>query len=176
MRARQPVGVAGWRGTTDFGLWTMSTLWASYWGRIGRDSACFPGHPVFSRAGVRYESHLGLVFSLFRGLWASECAQPVHMRSPSGALFVGAVAVASVLLTYSVDACYLFIVVHGARRDRFLLRKEDFFPPPGLAPVGTPQSRPAGGSPQEPGSRATPGLGYFDGWGCHRRILGFSPV
>lgn len=48
-------------------------------------------------------------------LWASERTQPVHMRSPSGALFVGAVAVASVLLTFSVGACYLFIVVHGAR-------------------------------------------------------------
>ena len=89
---------------------------------------------MFTRVGMQFESHLGHVFSLFRGLWASECAQPVHMRSPSGAFFVGAVAVASVLLTYSVDACYLFIVVHGsARHDRFLLQKNDFFPPPGLA-------------------------------------------
>ena len=31
-----------------------------------------------SRAGTRFESHLGHVFSLFRGLWASECAQTVH--------------------------------------------------------------------------------------------------
>jgi hypothetical protein len=40
----------------------------SYWGRIGPDSVCFRGSPVFARAGMRFESHLGHVFSLFRGL------------------------------------------------------------------------------------------------------------
>ena len=47
----------------------------SYMGRIGPDSACFRGRPVFARAGMQFESHLGHVFSLFRGLWASECGQ-----------------------------------------------------------------------------------------------------
>jgi hypothetical protein len=71
---------------------------------------------VFARAGTRFESHLGHVFSLFRGLLASECAQTVHMRAPSGPFLLVAVAVAGVLLAYLVDvfgACYLFIVVHG---------------------------------------------------------------
>ena len=57
--------------------------------RTGPDSVCFGGSPVFARAGTRFESHLGHVFSLFRGLWASECAQTVHLWAPSGAFFVG---------------------------------------------------------------------------------------
>jgi hypothetical protein len=61
----------------------------SYWSRIGPDSGCFRDLPVFARVGMQFESHLGHVFSLFRGLWASECAQTVHMRARSGALFVG---------------------------------------------------------------------------------------
>ncbi|WP_217496279.1 type II toxin-antitoxin system RelE/ParE family toxin [Arthrobacter sp. 24S4-2] len=31
----------------------------SYRGRIGPDSGCFRGIPVFARAGTRFESHLG---------------------------------------------------------------------------------------------------------------------
>ena len=40
-----------------------------------------------SRVGARFESHLGHVFSLFRGLLASECGQTVHLWTPSVALF-----------------------------------------------------------------------------------------
>ena len=47
----------------------------SYVGRIGPDSACFRGSPVFAGEGMQFESHLGHVFSLFRGLWAAECVQ-----------------------------------------------------------------------------------------------------
>ena len=31
----------------------------AYWGRIGPDSACFRGIPVFAGAGMQFESHLG---------------------------------------------------------------------------------------------------------------------
>ena len=31
----------------------------SYIGRIGPDSACFPGIPMIARAGMQFESHLG---------------------------------------------------------------------------------------------------------------------
>ena len=61
----------------------------SYWCRTGPDCGGFRGSGGYSRAGTRFESHLGHVFSLFRGLWASECAQTVHLWAPSGAFFVG---------------------------------------------------------------------------------------
>jgi hypothetical protein len=61
----------------------------SYWGRIGPDWRCLRGSPLFARPGVRFESHLGHVFSLFSGLWTSECAQIVHLWAPSGAFLVG---------------------------------------------------------------------------------------
>ena len=60
----------------------------SYWCRTGPDSVCFGGRPVFAGAGTRFESHLGHVFSLFRGLLASECAQTVHLWAPSGAFLL----------------------------------------------------------------------------------------
>lgn len=88
----------------------------SYWGRIGPDWRCFREFPLFARDGVRFESHLGHVFSLFRGLWASECAQAVHLWAPSGPFLVVAVVVAGVLLACladGFDACYLFIVACG---------------------------------------------------------------
>jgi hypothetical protein len=56
--------------------------------RTGPDSLCFGGSPVFARAGTRFESHLGHSVSLFRGLWASECAQTVHLW-PFGGIFGG---------------------------------------------------------------------------------------
>ena len=56
---------------------------------LGRIPYVFGGSPVFARAGTRFESHLGHVFSLFRGLWASECAQTVHLWAPAGPIFVG---------------------------------------------------------------------------------------
>ena len=56
---------------------------------LGRIPYVSAGVPVFARAGTRFESHLGHVFSLFRGLLASECAQTVHLWAPSGAIFVG---------------------------------------------------------------------------------------
>ena len=48
-----------------------------YIGRTGSDRVCFRGSGEFAGAGMRFESHLGHVFSLFRGLRASECAQNV---------------------------------------------------------------------------------------------------
>ena len=57
----------GWKSgcghCPHFGLRT-----GSYIGRTGPDSACFRDFPVFVRAGMQSESHLGHVFSLFRGL------------------------------------------------------------------------------------------------------------
>ena len=77
----------------ELGVWTVSTLWVCGLGRtgagLGRIAYVCGGVPVFARAGIRFESHLGHVFSLFRGLWASECAQTVHLWAPSGAFFVG---------------------------------------------------------------------------------------
>jgi hypothetical protein len=49
--------------STHFGLRI-----GSYWGRIGPDSGCFRGSPVFAGEGMQFESHLGHVFSLLRGL------------------------------------------------------------------------------------------------------------
>ena len=40
----------------------------SYSGRTGSDSGGFLEFPVFARVGMRFESHLGHVFPLFRGL------------------------------------------------------------------------------------------------------------
>jgi hypothetical protein len=45
--------------------------------RTGPDWGCFRGSGGFSRVGARFESHLGHVFSLFRGFLASECGQIV---------------------------------------------------------------------------------------------------
>jgi hypothetical protein len=58
-----------------------------YIGRTGSYWLCFREFPVFARAGVRFESHLGHVFSLFRGFWAPERAQAVHMWALFGGLF-----------------------------------------------------------------------------------------
>ena len=57
------------------------------WCRIGPDSACFRGSPVFAGEGMQFESHLGHVFSLFRGLWASECVQ-ISSYGPLRGLFL----------------------------------------------------------------------------------------
>jgi len=56
-----------------FGLRT-----GSYRARIGPDSACLQGSPVFARAGTRFESHLGHVFSLFRGFLVLFRVDSVH--------------------------------------------------------------------------------------------------
>ncbi|RKR13722.1 hypothetical protein C8D78_3382 [Arthrobacter oryzae] len=53
----------GWVQSTHFGRRTPS-----YVGRIGPDSLCFRVSPVFAEEGMQFESHLGHVFSLFRGL------------------------------------------------------------------------------------------------------------
>ncbi len=42
----------------------------SYIGRTGPDSARFRRSPVFARAGIRFESHLGHMFPLVRGPFA----------------------------------------------------------------------------------------------------------
>jgi hypothetical protein len=60
-----------------------------HWCRTGPDSVCFGGRLVFASAGTRFESHLGHVFSLFRGLRASESAQTVHLWATAGPIFVG---------------------------------------------------------------------------------------
>ena len=60
----------------------------SYVGRIGRDSACLREFPVFAGAGMQFESHLGHVFSLFRGLWAAERVQ-IFSGPLRGPIFVG---------------------------------------------------------------------------------------
>ncbi|MET3811949.1 hypothetical protein ABIB14_003079 [Arthrobacter sp. UYEF3] len=54
----------------------MYTLWAPDWAGFGMFLVEFP---VFAGADVRFESHFGHVFSLCRGLRASECAQVVHL-------------------------------------------------------------------------------------------------
>ena len=46
--------------------------------RTGPYSACFRGSPVFAGAGTRFGSHLGHVFSLFRGLFVFLRVDSVH--------------------------------------------------------------------------------------------------
>jgi len=43
---------------------------------------------VFARVGMQFESHLGHVFSLFRGLWAAECVQISPFMGPCGGPFL----------------------------------------------------------------------------------------
>ena len=97
---RLPRSRVGERGTRHFAAQNLSErgcgqcphFWLrtrSYIGRTGPDCLCFLEFPVFAGAGMRFESHLGHVFSLFRGLLASECAQIVHLWAPSGAFFIG---------------------------------------------------------------------------------------
>ncbi len=51
----------------------------SYWGRIGPDSACFRGSPVFARAGMQFESHLGHSVSAVQSPFCvSSCGQCPH--------------------------------------------------------------------------------------------------
>jgi hypothetical protein len=59
----------------------------SYIGRIGPDPVSCRGSPVFAGAGMQLESHLGHVFSLFRGLWAAECVYKSPFMGPYGAHF-----------------------------------------------------------------------------------------
>jgi hypothetical protein len=59
-------------------------------GRLTRpDSPFFRGSLVFARPGMQFESHLGHVFSLFRGLWAAECVQISFCGPLWGPIFVG---------------------------------------------------------------------------------------
>jgi hypothetical protein len=50
----------------------------SYWRRTGPDCGGFWGSGGCTRAGTRFESHLGHVFSLFRGLWVFFRVHVVH--------------------------------------------------------------------------------------------------
>jgi len=75
--------------------------------RIGPDSACLQGSPVFARAGTRFESHLGHVFSLLRGLRAAECVQISFMAPCRGPFLLVAVAVAGRLLPLAWTAVLL---------------------------------------------------------------------
>ena len=70
----------------------MSTPFAPDW--VEQPSDCFEFRmflefPVFARAGMQFESHLGHVFSLFRGLWAAECVQISFYGPLRGPIFVG---------------------------------------------------------------------------------------
>ena len=57
--------------------------------RIGPDSACFRGSPLFAEPGMQFESHLGHVFSLLRGFLASGCVQNSFYGPLRGPIFVG---------------------------------------------------------------------------------------
>ena len=66
---------------------SLCTFWASNVGRIGPDPAefrMFPGSPVITGEGMQFESHLGHVFSPFRGLRAADCVQ-ISFMGPYGA-------------------------------------------------------------------------------------------
>ena len=106
---RSLVGEVGCGQCPHFGSRT-----GPYRRRTGPDSVCMGGTPVFARAGTRFESHLGHVFSLFRGLLASECAQTLHLWGPLRGLFLlVAVAVAGGLLSsLRAGGCPL-VPVHG---------------------------------------------------------------
>ena len=57
----------------------------------------FPGIPSVCGEGLQFETHLGHVFSLFRGLWAAECVQ-ISFFWPRGPCLLLAVAVWRLLL------------------------------------------------------------------------------
>ena len=57
--------------------------------RTGPDCGGFRGSGEYSGAGTRFVSHLGHVFSLFRGLWAAECVQISFYGPLRGPIFVG---------------------------------------------------------------------------------------
>jgi hypothetical protein len=82
--------------------------------RIGPDSVCLGGSAVFAGAGTRFESHLGHVFSLFRGLSASECAQTVHCWAPPVAFFVGGDWAGGSFSRLGQRCC--FVLLHGRER------------------------------------------------------------
>jgi hypothetical protein len=72
-------------------VWTVSTpgasdsvVPASDWAGLGM----FLGEWRIFRGSGWFESHLGHVFPLFRGLLASECGQFVVRGAPSGAFFI----------------------------------------------------------------------------------------
>jgi hypothetical protein len=44
---------------------------------------------VFAGEGMQFASHFGHVFSLFRGLWATECVQISFYGPLRGPIFVG---------------------------------------------------------------------------------------
>ncbi len=71
-------------------VWTVSTPWASDsvvpvsdWAGLGM----FSGEWRILKGSSWFESHLGHVFSMFRGFLASECARNVHFVGPFGGLF-----------------------------------------------------------------------------------------
>jgi len=74
----------------------------SYRFRTGPDWRCLRGSGGNSRAGTRFESHLGHVFSLFRGLWSSECVQISFYGPLRGPIFVvGCCFLAAPLLAWT---------------------------------------------------------------------------
>ena len=72
-------GCGSWREAFDAenrGCGQCPHIWlraGPYIGRIGPDSACFRDFPVVAGPGVRFESHLGHVFSLVRGVLLLMC-------------------------------------------------------------------------------------------------------
>ena len=74
----------------------MSTLPASDWVVPVPDwpgFRMFPQEPNVCGGANAVESHLGHVFSLFRGLWAAECVQISFMGPCGGPFLLVAVAV-----------------------------------------------------------------------------------
>ena len=57
--------------------------------RTGPDPCVSAGAQCFRGLESGSSPTSGTVWSLFRGLWASECAQTDHLLAPSGAFFVG---------------------------------------------------------------------------------------
>jgi hypothetical protein len=79
-------------------------------GRTQPDSAYFRRFPLFPGEGMQFESHLGHVFSLFRGLWAAERVQ-ISFMGPCGGpiLLVPAGLAAPTLGLDSGVAVYFFM-------------------------------------------------------------------
>ena len=78
----------------------------------------FPGESSVCGEGMQFESHLGHVFSLFRGLWAAECVQAVYFMAPlRGPFLLVAVSVAGwllLLISGSGGAAYSFMARSAA--------------------------------------------------------------
>ena len=96
----------------------MSTLFRFGLGRtlvgLARIAFVFREFPVFAGEGMQFESHLGHVFSLFRGLWAAERVQAVYfMGPPAGPIFVGGRFCGRVAPSLDFRQRWCCLLVHG---------------------------------------------------------------